>query len=149
MADPKQFSRNIANVANNVVKNANTAKRKAALVIDQVLVITTPVDTGQARSNWIVQNTTPSRKQQPAFNPGSGGSTAAQNADKALSEGRATIAQAVPGAPIWISNNLPYIQGLNEGNSLQAPKGFVEKAVQQGVSAIDGFKILDTKLEFL
>ena len=70
----------------------------------------TPIDEGTARNNWITS----------------------------LDAARFDIVDAeeqVPqdfrlGQTIYIQNNLPYINKLNEGHSDQAPNGFFEQAVR-------------------
>jgi hypothetical protein len=37
---------------------------------------------------------------------------------------------------VYISNNLPYIDRLNKGHSKQAPAGFIESAINAGLTAI-------------
>ena len=37
---------------------------------------------------------------------------------------------------ILISNNLPYINALNDGSSKQAPAGFVDSALSKGKRAV-------------
>ena len=48
----------------------------------------------------------------------------------AIAEATALVSGVKAGDTVYISNNLEYIQALNEGHSQQAPAGFVEKAVQ-------------------
>ena len=125
-----------------VENNAPAIARKAALAIDQVVVLATPVDTGRARSNWQVGiggNDAPPRD---SLAPGEKGSTGAAAAQAAIAEGKAVIESYKGGSSIYISNNLPYIGRLNDGYSAQAPAGFVEQAVQSGVAAVRGAKIL-------
>jgi len=95
------------------------------------LIEDTPVKTGWARSNWV-----------PAI-----GSAAAPDvsvkepvaADVAgrRAEQQAGLAEVVNGyqlpAPVFISNNVPYINRLNDGHSQQAPTGFVQSAVLRAV----------------
>lgn len=95
----------------------------------------TPVDTGRARSNWIVSLGSPVRDERPPFFEGSKGSTGAQNAQVAIQEGSDTIQGRQLGQDIWISNNVKYIGKLNEGSSAQAPAGFVEAAIRRAVDA--------------
>lgn len=120
----------------NVVKNANIIKRKAALAVDATVVLATPVDTGRARSNWQVSLNVPITDDRDAFAPGKAGSTGGTNAQAALNQGKGVIDSAQPGSGIYITNNLPYIGRLNDGSSAQAPAGFVQDAVLQGINAV-------------
>jgi hypothetical protein len=119
--------------ANNVPREVNKVKRLTALAVDQALVLGTPVDTGTARSNWIVTLFTATDQTQGAFVPLSKGDMSETgNAQAAMAQGKSAISQAKPGQDIHLTNNLSYIMPLNEGHSAQAPAGFVEEAVEAG-----------------
>jgi hypothetical protein len=91
----------------------------------------TPVDTGRARSNWIVRiGEASSEVREPA------------EVGSVLAEGQAVISQYRGGSSIHITNNLPYINRLNEGWSAQASPGFVETAVQIATEAVGKSKLL-------
>lgn len=125
-----------------VEEGANEVKRLVALAVDRELVLSTPVDTGRARSNWIVSTGTPSAAEIAAYAPGESGSTAASNSAAAMGQAQAAIAGVEPGQDIAISNNLPYIGRLNDGYSAQAPAGFVEQAILNGVQVAARHKVL-------
>lgn len=96
--------------------------RKLVLDVHAEFVKTTPVDTGWARSNWIptVGNPQDDTVGSPgSIDTGPQQRGAIQIATWLFSQGAA-----------WIANNVPYIQVLNAGSSKQAPKGFIEKAIQ-------------------
>jgi len=120
--------------------NAAKLQRKVALAIDQNIVLATPVDTGRARSNWIVKSGAPSTSLGDAYIEGEEGSTAGANANAALAQARAAILLHRVG-PIHITNNLPYIAVLNDGSSDQAPKNFVENGVRTGTAQVLGRRI--------
>lgn len=115
----EQFSRRMKAIAANVVTGSNDVKRRTALVLDRELVIATPVDTGRARSNWIVSVESPSDEIKEDYSPNYAPGP----------EEESIIGRAVPGQSIFVTNNLPYIKRLNEGYSAQAPAGFVESAI--------------------
>lgn len=98
---------------------ANTEKdikRFAGDVLSGV-VVGTPVDTGQARSNWNVAIDSTDY------------STTTVVSD-AISRGLNKLnVSEILGKQIVISNSLPYIIRLNEGWSQQAPAKFVEKTI--------------------
>ncbi len=87
----------------------DTVVRKIALDAHDRVTEKTPVDTGRARGNW---------------NMGAGkidrsvdeGATQAQQPSLQKGEGE---------KPIYITNNLPYINALEKGSSAQAPSGMV------------------------
>lgn len=138
-----QFSNRMDFRADELGESVNRTVRKIALVADQGLVFSTPVDKGVARSNWRVSLNTPLDGVVPAYAPGEGlGVGELGNASAALDQGMAVIAQRLPGQPIVISNNLPYIEPLNEGSSAQAPAGFVQTAVVRAASTVAAAKLL-------
>ena len=128
--DLEVFSRRIRVRGTEIVELSDTTVRRLALAADQTLVSATPVDTGRARSNWMVQLGSASSETRDPMPEG-----------QLLSEAAATISAyrstpAGPGPEIHITNNLPYIQRLNEGHSAQAPAAFVEQAIQVAYSAV-------------
>lgn len=92
--------------------------KRAALEIGNRLVLATPVKSGRARSNWLLNYTVPLRY---VVEP--------TTAEQAIAEMVKAIdrAEAVP--LFYIVNNLPYIERLNEGTSKMAPAGFVDSAI--------------------
>lgn len=112
---------------NNVAANADRLVRRCALATDAAVVIATPVDTGRARSNWQVELGQAATGTVDALDKSGQG---------AISQGKRVIDGYKSGSTLNITNNLPYIERLNDGWSAQAPAGFVEKAVQIGVNAI-------------
>ena len=123
--DLNNFARRIRARGNKVNKNTDTLMKKTILGVDQALVLATPVDTGRARANWrpsigvMITETLP----EPAGpNIGTG---AAIKAGQDVAE-----AYNGDGSPVvHITNNLPYIQYLNQGSSQQAPANFVGQAI--------------------
>lgn len=139
------FAQRMNVTATAVADNTNKVVRKCALAVDQTVVMATPVDTGRARSNWVVSLDTPATGEIPAYVPGKGQSTAGANAQAAIDQGKEVIDRYNGGVAINITNNLDYIGALNDGSSRQAPANFVEEAVRAGVAAIQGASILVTK----
>lgn len=123
--------------------NAEKLVRKVALSVDATVVSATPVNTGRARSNWIAEIGSPSKEVRDAYVPGEAGSSAGANTQIALALARATIATYNSGDTLHLTNNLPYIAELNRGSSAQAPAGFVETAVLDGIAQVNGAKLLD------
>jgi hypothetical protein len=138
------FARQIAAAANAIPGNSDALVRKAALAVDQTVVMATPVDTGRARSNWIVTIDQPAQGEVPSYNPGSHGSTGGAVAQQAIDQGKNVISTFKNQKQICITNNLDYIEELNNGSSRQAPASFVEQAVAAGVQAIAHDDILVT-----
>lgn len=104
-----------------VIGTLEKSVRRVALKVDSILAITTPVDTGRARANWLPSLNVPrSDKKEPGQK---------ESVDSVLSAYKVTDT-------IYLTNNLPYIERLNEGSSQQAPEGFVEAAVDAGKRAV-------------
>lgn len=131
------FQRRITILARNIETQVDALVRKTALAVDQTLVMSTPVDTGRARSNWVVQIGSAPDGEIDAYAPGEKGTTGAENTQAAINQAEAAISRYSGGAgEIHITNNLPYIQRLNDGYSHQAPAGFVEEAISLAVRAV-------------
>jgi hypothetical protein len=146
MADLRQFSTRIRKLGTSIQANADNLTKRVAVAVDSTVVLETPVDTGRARSNWQVDiNNDPKDSFEPFF-PGEAGSTGGQNAQAAIDEGKQQIDTYNSGDTIHIVNNLGYIGELNDGSSAQAPAGFVEEAVENGIRMVKGAKIVDYKV---
>lgn len=101
-----------------MLKDADTFTKKVTGEMLQGVIVATPVDTGQARSNWRVK-------------VGSIDGTTDESTDKsgqgAISRGVATIKSGGGlGKVVYLSNSLKYIEKLNDGWSMQAPKNFMQ-----------------------
>lgn len=138
MSDLKNFSKRIKRRASAVSKNTDNVVRKVILAVDQAVVFATPVDTGRARANWqpsIGAPITTTLPEPSGPNIGTGAAIAA---------GQQVALQYQGGAKsptVYINNNLPYIQRLNEGSSKQAPAMFVQSAIAIAVSVIKGARV--------
>lgn len=137
------FARKMRFRANEADRNVNRTVQRVGIAAHQTVAIGTPVDTGQARSNWFVTLGAPSGDTRPPFFPGEQGSTGAANVQAVLAEGRGIIGQRKPGVDLWISNNLPYIGKLNEGSSAQAPAMFVQAAVAEAARVVANATIFE------
>lgn len=89
----------------------------------------TPVDTGWARANWIPQVARPDLQER-----GSTGSTA--QAERQVQQGLTSVFRYNNlDKKLFITNNVPYIERLNEGSSTQAPAAFVQMAIARVIEA--------------
>jgi len=135
--DLKDFSQALAG-ATSIQDYADTVQEQLAARIDESLVKGTPVDTGRARSNWLVSNGAPTIDEIEPYFPGDKlGIGETDNAEEAINHGKEIIAQHPSGEVISISNSVPYIERLNDGWSKQAPALFVELAIQEGIVSLD------------
>jgi len=145
--DLRSFGKRMKRRASNVERNVNTVARKVCIVLHRELVLATPVDTGTARSNWIVSLGSPANGTRKAYKPHPKGSGAgigeSANASAALEAGAAVIARRKAGQSLFVSNNLPYIQRLDEGHSAQAPANFVKRAILQANALLKKIKVLN------
>lgn len=117
-------------LAREVKKYRGRVEDVTALRTVSVLVDFTPVDTTKAVSNWLVGRGKPRRAIIKAHFPGKGGSTAAASRQEA----KFRASQRIRGRrtrPIFVSNNVPYIDELNAGKSDQAPANFIEMALME------------------
>ena len=108
--------------------NIDRAIHKVALDVFQGVVKKSPVDTGRFRGNWTVsigsysaQALDRTDKRRLGSLPGH---ESALRADAALTAFKA-------GAPIYITNSLPYADRLENGWSQQAPTGMVRLTLME------------------
>lgn len=127
MASFATFIRRIQRRARQVEEGAGRKQRRAALAINQTVILATPVDTGRARANWQVAIGSPITEAIDDEDP-AGVATISRN------EG--VIKGHRDKRDIILSNNVPYINELNKGSSSQAPAMFVELAVEQAIRAV-------------
>lgn len=143
MASISSFARSMRSYAGTVDSARSRVLREVGLRIDQTVVLATPVDTGRARSNWIVQIGSPSLGVREPFVPGAKGSTGPQNVQAALADAAGKIASVGPGDTIYLVNNLPYIGPLSRGSSPQADAGWIVVAVRTAVAGLAGVRVLE------
>lgn len=102
----------------------------------------TPVDTGKARSNWLVSLGSEDSEVIEPHSPGSHlGVNESRNLEATLAAARSAVEARTPGQDVIVQNNVPYIGLLNEGSSSQAPAAFVESAVQRAVEYIKSARL--------
>lgn len=117
--------------------------RTACFAIHDNIVRRTPIDTGRAKTSWNLAedeadpDVTPALRDVINFSTGAVIERAAHGASE-LSESQAEIAArgqqdhiTVTAPVIVISNNLPYIEALENGYSSQAPAGMFQVSVTQ------------------
>jgi len=139
---------NLSDLANRMRATAQEVDVGRVRVVKEVyekvgstVVYGTPVDTSRARLNWQGTVGAPAQgvlkpyPSQPS-SPGEGATVAMASIRSAAS--RYTGQQE----GLFITNNLDYIDDLNNGSSSQAPANFVEQAIMVGVRAVTNKKIL-------
>lgn len=85
----------------------------------------TPIATGHASANWVPSIGMPSRLEVEG--------TATGEHDSGVA---AILAYELADGPLFVSNNVDYIQMLNRGHSAQAEAGFVERAVEAAFDTV-------------
>lgn len=90
--------------------------KKTGLRLLGKVVMRSPVDTGRFRGNWQLElNEIPNGIVE----------TLDKDGGPTISEGESALAGLALGESIYIVNNLPYAQTLENGHSQQAPAGMV------------------------
>ena len=100
----------------------NTVVQRVGLRLLGKLVMRSPVDTGRFRGNWQLQlNDIPSGIVE----------TVDRDGGPTITTGESELAGAAIGDAIYITNNLPYAQVLENGHSQQAPTGMLAITVAE------------------
>ena len=102
------FSVDIAKFAKETGVELELVVRKIALAAYDSVTVKTPVDTGRARGNWNI-----------------GAGNADLSTTDQTSAQRSNLTKGDGEKVIYITNNLPYIQRLEDGWSEQTPSGMV------------------------
>lgn len=113
-----EIERVIERVVRVIVVNAVAELREA-----------TPVDTGWARANWVPQVGVPVFRPYGAY-PGKGGTAQDGFSERGLAQ---VAIWRFGHGPVYIVNNVPYIERLNDGSSRQAPAGFVQISIERAI----------------
>lgn len=142
------FSRNITEFVARTKVSADLVLRKLALDCLRGVILKSPVDTGRFRASWRVgvnvidssvaaKGTVASGALETKGQIG-GAKKALKDARAAqLVEANALIEGAQFGDAIFVTNNLPYAQRLEDGWSMQAPTGMVKNTVEEVTAAFD------------
>lgn len=129
------FAEDIAGFAAKTERKMDLAVRKIALELFSRVILKTPVDKGRARANWQV-----------AIGGAPNGTLELEDKSgtATISAVTASAAGLRAGDVIFLVNNLPYIQRLEDGYSGQAPAGMVGLTVQefQRIAEQIGFELV-------
>lgn len=117
-------------------REMSEAMREVVTEIVARLQEATPVETGHARANWIPSIGSPVTEEDGFVAQRKNGDRRT-NAGAAQRAGlREILRYNLSDGDVFISNNVPYIQILNTGTSDQAPRFFIEQAIEQGADAV-------------
>jgi hypothetical protein len=135
----EQLPERLRQIGREYEAGASVVVQLAAQTADQGLVESTPIDTGEAVSNWVGTLNAPFGGVIPAFAPapkGSGGAgvrSINQHAARAQAQAVIRTFDVRRHKAIFLTNNARHIAELNRGHSGQAPAGFVQTAVQVAI----------------
>lgn len=104
------------------------AVRKIALDVFESVIRMSPVDTGRFRGNW-----------QPAIGMAPSGTLEAMDpsGNTVIAKVAGVTGRIEIGDVIYMVNNLPYAERLEDGYSGQAPNGMVRLTVQRFIPIVD------------
>lgn len=129
------FGDQIAAFSEKTEEKISVAVRKISLELFSRVILKTPVDTGRARANWQV-----------AIGGAPDGTLELEDKSgtATISAATATASGLRAGDVIFLVNNLPYIQRLEDGYSGQAPAGMVGLSIQEFQQIADqiGFELV-------
>ncbi len=92
---------------------------------NQGSVTGTPIDTGWARNNWVPRIGAP-------FEGTVGDPGSADGSQQSAGQAQ-VLGYRVAQGKVFVSNNVPYIERLNEGSSPMQAAGFVQRAIRKAV----------------
>lgn len=130
------FDRDLAKFADTMGIQLTTVVKKIGFDLFRRIILKTPVDTGRARASWTLAINAPDRS---VADPGAHQEyqTGADGAAEAKATAVMASLQAGKYEPVWISNNLPYIEALEHGHSQQAPQGMVALSIAETERELD------------
>lgn len=115
------FESAIAKFEKQTLNRLQRVRRAVVIEILSGVVLRTPVDTGRARANWLVTIGSPAKYS--SLDTDKGGFSTIHKGE--------SVRLGKMGETVFITNNLPYIEPLNDGHSGQADRGFIETEVQR------------------
>lgn len=143
----RDFSIKVQRMGTGFPRAANAHFRRCFLAVDQAVVISTPVDTGFARSNWRASVGGPASSTISPYSPGNRlGRGEGANAAGAMSQAKAVAAARQPGQTMYLTNNVNYIGKLNAGSSAQAGPNFVERGIVAGLASVRAGNIVEASV---
>jgi len=129
-----KFNRDLQAFAKSLDIDITKVVKKIGFDLFRRIIVKTPWKTGRARASWTIAVNEPDRTVMPEGNY----RVAQSNPEgMASAKGNAALAKLQPYEPVWISNNLPYIEALEQGHSQKAPEGMVGLAIQETERELD------------
>lgn len=128
------FDRDLTAFAKQLDVSVVTVVKKVGFDLFARIIKRTPVDTGRARASWTIAVNQPDRTVAPE---GTHPEAIVSPEAAAASQAAGALTHLKPYEPVWISNNLPYIEALEKGHSDQAPAGMVALSIAETETEID------------
>jgi hypothetical protein len=124
------FALDLQSFGEKSVGRVNLIVRKVSLDLLREVVLRTPVRTGRARANWQTTIGAPAAGEisWDKDSPDAAAPSAIDAGSQRLN-GQEARMMLDGDLTIFLTNNLPYIDALEHGSSLQAPEGMVRQAV--------------------
>lgn len=136
------LSNSLRQQAKNIKSNTSLLVRRCATVVIEELAVRTPIDSGRAKSNWIVTLNSPTVARIEPHHFGVLGSTAPQTIKTVQARAAIVINRFKIGDTVIIQNNLDYIDDLEKGSSKQSPAGFIHQSLARIPLVVQGTQIL-------
>lgn len=111
------FNKKISKFNKKTEKAIESIVKGTFLSLASKIIVRTPVDTGRARGNW-----------QTSINSKPSGEV---NDSESEAINKASRVKFKIGDSLYLINNLPYIQALEDGHSKQTPVGMVKITVAE------------------
>ena len=122
------FQADLGKFAEKLHLKVGTVMKKVSADLWTKISERTPVDTGRARANWFLTVGAPSQQVEMHEGAKTGQIPAPPPPDVSGIDGT---------QPVYIVNNLKYIEPLENGHSQQAPSGMVKLAMQEVATNIE------------
>ena len=125
------FSKDIRSFTSKATTAHDKITRAATLELFSGVIKATPVDKGRARGGWAtsVGAPAPSPDREDQIPKGQPGGEAFDEVFEKTPQGAGQVT--------YLSNNLPYIEELENGSSTQAPEGMVRKNMDRVQKMVD------------
>lgn len=136
-----QLAGEVRRFSEKIEPTVKRATDKVAIAIVKTAAAKTPVDTTKALSNWQIGLGGSPNGVLAARIPGTGGSTRLASIASTVVAAELDLQPRRVGIDIYVSNNAPYIDDLNNGTISQQPGGFVEAAELAGQKQINATRL--------
>ena len=117
-----EFESGVVRFAEKLGVSMRKTQQKVAIDLWTGITKRTPVDTGRARANWFLTSGSPSSD--TVYLDAKGKNSVPYPPFPDVSGADGTLS-------LFITNNLPYIEALENGHSQQAPSGMVRLTMQE------------------